>query len=252
MTRDEAEGKQAGAMPAAGFSCHGDTNPGKLRDNNEDAFVLLPAYGACAVADGMGGLSRGEVASKTVVDTLAEAVSEGQSVVDGLRLAHRRIRASVLEAPSTEAMGSTAVAVSIAGNRATFAWVGDSRGYVYRSGKLRQVTRDHSFVQELVDRGMITPEEAAIHPGKAVVTRAIGVRELADIPVDELSVELQAGDRLLLCSDGLSGYLGDEAIAEVLKLGGDDRDVVSRLIKRTLLMTQAGDNLTAVIVTAKG
>jgi serine/threonine protein phosphatase PrpC len=241
--------EQAGGAPAAAaFTCHGATSAGKVRGNNEDAYLLDPALGLCVVADGMGGLDRGEVASQTAVDTVRDAVDSGLELADALRLAHRRIRALSQHAEG-ERMGATAVAVRIAGGQATLAWVGDSRGYHWTGSRLTQLTKDHSLVQALVDRGVVAAQDAAVHPDRSVVTRALGVREIDDVQVDRVAVALQAGDRLLLCTDGLCGYLGEPAMSEALGAGGDDREVVGRLIERTLAQTEAADNLTVVLIT---
>lgn len=240
--------RQGAAPPATGFSFYGASNVGKVRSNNEDAFALDPQHGWCVVADGMGGLDRGEVASQTVVDTVRNAVGNGLDLAEGLRLAHRRIRELTGASASEERMGATAVAASVAPARLHLAWVGDSRAYRWRAGQLEQLTKDHSFVQELMDRGVISEREAANHPNRSVVTRAIGVREIEDLEVDEISVELLPQDRLLLCTDGLCGYLGDTAIAAALAAGGKDREVVERLIERTLADTEAADNLTVVLI----
>lgn len=249
MTPEQAMSDRPGVNHApAGLSCFGATDVGKVRSNNEDAFIVAPALGLCVVADGMGGLARGEVASQTVVDTVRDAVENGLSLPEALRLAHRRIRALTAKSRTDERMGATAVAAQVTRGQANIAWVGDSRGYRFRDGQLSLLTRDHSFVQELLDRGTITTEEAANHPNKSVVTRALGVREIEDVQVDEVTVDVKPGDRLLLCSDGLCGYLPDASIAETLAAAGAPQDAVESLVRRTLAETDAADNLTVIVV----
>jgi protein phosphatase len=128
-------------------------------------------------------------------------------------------------------------------------WVGDSRAYLWRNDELRQLTRDHSFVQELIDLGAITPQDALDHPDRNVVTRAIGIRDLAEVQVDSVHQELRPGDRIILCSDGLYGYLGEPRIVETLRAAGADDDVARLLVTRTLDETDAGDNVTVVSLT---
>lgn len=144
-------------------------------------------------------------------------------------------------------MGSTAVSLQISKSSAEIHWIGDSRAYLWRSRRLKQVTRDHSFVQELVDAGALTQAEAELHPNRNVVTRAIGVRDSDSINVDSLSLKLWPGDRIVLCSDGLSGFLPEARIAEILDRHEAPADAASRLIDATVDETEAGDNVTVVV-----
>lgn len=228
----------------------GATHQGKQRDHNEDAFVVIPASLSAAVADGMGGLARGEVASRMVVDVLAEALQQGQGTAEALQDAHRRIRETSMT--GTDRMGSTAVVLTIEGARAMLHWVGDSRAYLWRDGALKQVTKDHSFVEELIDAGAISAHEAESHPNRNVLTRAVGIRDTMEIKVDAVKVDLQAGDCVLLCTDGLHGYLPQPAIVDCLKRGGTAKEIVERLIERTLSDSEAGDNVTAVCAIVEG
>lgn len=228
----------------------GATHQGKQRDHNEDAFVVMQQQLSAAVADGMGGLARGEVASRMVVDILAESLQQGRGSADALQEAHRRIRDTSMA--GTDRMGSTAVALRIDGDKATLHWVGDSRGYLWRGGTLKQVTKDHSFVEELIDAGAISAHEAETHPNRNVLTRAVGIRDTAEIKVDSVTVELQAGDCLLLCTDGLHGYLPQALIIDSLRLGGNAEAIAHRLIERTLSDSEAGDNVTAVCAVVEG
>jgi serine/threonine protein phosphatase PrpC len=228
----------------------GATHQGKQRDHNEDAFVVIEQQLSAAVADGMGGLARGEVASRMVVDILSESLQQGRGSAEAIQEAHRRIRD--VSMAGTDRMGSTAVALRIDGSTATLHWVGDSRGYLWRGGALKQVTKDHSFVEELIDAGAISAHEAETHPNRNVLTRAVGIRDTTEIKVDKVDVELQAGDCLLLCTDGLHGYLPLPLIVDSLKLGGGAAAIVQRLIERTLSDSEAGDNVTAVCAVVEG
>ncbi|MES0872795.1 PP2C family protein-serine/threonine phosphatase [Sinimarinibacterium thermocellulolyticum] len=222
----------------------GATHQGKQRDHNEDAFVVVPQQLGAVVADGMGGLARGEVASRMVVDILAESLQQGRNGGEALQEAHRRIREASMS--SVERMGSTAVVLKVDGGTATLHWVGDSRGYLWRGGQLKQLTKDHSFVEELIDAGAISAHEAETHPNRNVLTRAVGIRDTVELKIDSTRIDLQPGDCLLLCTDGLHGYLPQPSIIECLARGGSAEAIVQRLIERTLRDSDAGDNVTAV------
>lgn len=225
----------------------GGTDPGKQRDHNEDAYAICLAHRCAVVADGMGGLARGEVASRMTVDAVMEAIESGRSSEEGVSMAHQRIRDASLGA-GQERMGSTAVVLSIEHDQATIRWVGDSRAYLWRGGALRLLTKDHSFVNELIDVGAISCEEAERHPNRHVLTRAVGIRETLDLRIDTVVQPLQRGDRLLLCSDGLHGYLPQESLIDCLRSAADAEAVIVRLIERTMRETAAEDNITAVCV----
>ncbi len=228
----------------------GATHPGKQRDHNEDAYALLPQWTAAAIADGMGGLARGEVASRMVVDVVTEFLDKGKTASDGIQEAHRRIREASM-ANGAERMGSTAVALRIEGDTATVHWVGDSRAYLWRDGSFKQITKDHSFVEELIDAGAISPDEAETHPNRNVLTRAVGIRDTPDIKVDAITVTLKPGDRILLCTDGLHGYLSQPLILDCLRNNASAESLVNALIARTLSDSEAGDNVTAVCAAAE-
>lgn len=223
----------------------GMTDAGKQRDHNEDAYALIPEKNTAVVADGMGGLSHGEVASGLVVSSVVEAMASGRSAQEGLIAAHKAIREASMTSEH-ERMGSTAVALSIAGDLASICWVGDSRAYLWRAGALKLLTRDHSFVNELLEAGAISPGEAEVHPNRHVLTRAVGIRDTTDLEVDSVTHKIRPGDRLLLCSDGLYGYLGETAVADCLRTSGDPQWLVRALIERTLRDSEAEDNLTVV------
>jgi PPM family protein phosphatase len=229
----------------------GGSDTGKVREGNEDALLLKDSV--FAVADGMGGHLAGEVASAQALKPI-EAL-EGR-IFDDAPLAVEALRHAVVEAndtvsrmatdnPSYRGMGTTLTAALVEGRRLHVAHVGDSRAYLLRSGTFAQLTDDHTFVQHLINEGRITREEAASHPQRSVVTRAIGVSP--DVEVDSMSLDLRTGDQILLCSDGLTGVVDDATIAAVLG-GTDDGDAaVDELIERA---NAAGgpDNITVVLL----
>jgi protein phosphatase len=223
------------------------SDPGLVRPNNED--VAFAGERLIAVADGMGGAPAGEVASEIVISTLAPV--EGSEpdreplavLLDAIGTANHRIREAADADPAREGMGTTVTAVLLADRRLLVAHVGDSRGYLLRGAELRQLTRDDTFVQALVDQGGLTPDEARRHPQRSLVTRAV-----QGAPLQPATVALTAepGDRLLVCSDGLSDVVADDALAQVLGTYPDRAQCAEQLVK---LAHQAGapDNVTLVV-----
>jgi serine/threonine protein phosphatase PrpC len=234
------------------------TDVGRVRAVNEDSHLSAPPV--FVVADGMGGHQGGDVASRIVVEEFARLADEGYDPRRGadviaatLRDVQRRIEeyAADQRAESGEEFqaGTTAVVGLLVeddeGPKWLLANLGDSRIYRYAAGSLQQVSVDHSVVQELVDAGSITPEEAAVHPARHVITRALGGAEFAD--ADYFLLPLPRVERLLLCSDGVNGMIDDARIAEILGQGGDAQDAADRLVAAAV---EAGgrDNATAVVV----
>ncbi len=219
---------------------------GLIREGNEDSVYAGPRL--LAVADGMGGMAAGEVASNIVVGALApldEDVSSND-LVDALRgaigHANQQLRDAVESNPALEGMGTTLTAMMFSGNRLALVHVGDSRAYVIREGELTQITRDDTYVQMLVDEGRITADEATTHPQRSLLTRALDGR---DVEPDFSVREARPGDRYLLCSDGLSGVVSPETIAEAL-LMPDPREAADRLI--ALALRGGGpDNITCIV-----
>lgn len=217
---------------------------GIVRERNEDAVLTDPGGTLWAVADGMGGYGRGDVASDIVIEALS-AVDDGADPLDAL---HERLSAANAEIRAQSGgrtMGATVVALMIARAVGHVVWAGDSRAYLLRSGRLRQVTRDHTLVQDLVDRGEIDPSTAGSHPEKHIITRAVGGAD--DLELDAAAVPLVPGDRLLLCSDGLTGCLTDDAIAAALA-AADTPDAAVRTLVNAALHAGAPDNVSAVVV----
>lgn len=225
------------------------TNAGAVRATNEDSFVALPRQGLWAVADGMGGHEGGQYASSSIVaalerlelpDALEPACAAVAETVHAVN-AHLRAQAQAKGA----IMGSTLVALIVRGSEFAILWVGDSRAYVHRAGRLIALTHDHTQVQAMIDRGLLEPEQAESHPMKHVLARAVGAEDTLEI--DGIRDEAIPGDIFLLCSDGLHGVLSDVEIATLLdQLGQQSADA---LIEATLARG-APDNVTVAIVSA--
>ena len=224
------------------------------RPLNEDSFLSEPERGIFAVADGVGGAEAGEVASQTAVDVLSEAfrhrISDGDDVEDLMELAIQRANASIHqmanEHPKFSMMATTIVALHIDGLRATFGHVGDSRLYrVTSNGELRRETEDHSIVEEEVRAGRMTPEQAANHPSKNVISRALGAEPTVE--VDMQTIEIEEGTSFLLCTDGITRHLSDKELRDLI-VSGQSIDAVCEEMKRRCYERGAEDNLTAVIV----
>ena len=203
------------AAPAQGVRVAGDTNVGKVRTTNEDSMIVEPARGLFVVLDGMGGANAGDIASQTARDALRDFVvqrrlnMEPKALIEaGIQHACRTVWERAQQSREHHGMGTTVVACLVPdAKRAIVAHVGDSRAYLLRGGRLQVLTRDHTIVEELVDRGLLSAEEAERHPYKNVLSRNLGAKP--ETRVDVLDLELKPGDRLLLCSDGLYGYASD-------------------------------------------
>jgi PPM family protein phosphatase len=226
------------------------TDVGRGRSANEDAFVADADSGLYAVADGMGGHRAGEVASATAIETLRSAFGSRPRIADAVEAANAAVFAQAGQNPEMRGMGTTVTAVALTeGRYATIGHVGDSRAYLLRDGGLTQVTEDHSLVEQLVREGQLSPEEAANHPQRAIITRALGIEP--DVEVDVYEVDLRSGDRLLLCSDGLSNMVRDQQIELMLREQPDPQQAAEMLVEAA---NAAGgdDNITVVIVDALG
>src|SRR3954463_3688284 len=220
---------------------------GLRREGNEDSGYAGPRL--LAVADGMGGAAAGEVASSVTIARLAELDDDapGADLLDALRTkaeaANEELHEIVEDNRALEGMGTTLTALLWDGGRLGLAHVGDSRAYLYRDGELNRITRDHTFVQDLVDEGRIQPDEVNTHPQRSLLTRALDGRSEPEL---DLSLrEVRVGDRYLLCSDGLSGVVSEETIAETLA-EADPNVVVERLIDLAL-RSGGPDNITCVV-----
>ncbi|HET9242533.1 MAG TPA: Stp1/IreP family PP2C-type Ser/Thr phosphatase [Gaiella sp.] len=224
------------------------TDTGRRRRQNEDAFVCEPPL--FAVADGMGGAQAGELASRlaaAAIEESASGIAGEEGIARVVQAANARIFEHAVRDPTAAGMGTTATVALVdeGAGTATLAHVGDSRAYRYRDGQLEQLTIDHSLVGELLRSGRLTEDEAAVHPHRSVITRALGTE--ADVDVDTSTVELEPGDLVLICSDGLSAMVRDEEIVRVLETtGGDPHDAAEALVAAA--NTAGGeDNVTVVL-----
>jgi serine/threonine protein phosphatase PrpC len=223
------------------------TDQGLGRSNNEDAvFVGTRLF---VVADGMGGLPAGELASDilvralAVVDDMPDTGEPLQDLLAALRTANERIEAAVADDGARDGMGTTVTALVLSGDSVAALNVGDSRCYLVRDGEMTQLTRDDTYVQALVDQGVLTPDDARRHPQRALVTQA--VQGGAFQPTGRM-VPIRTGDRFLLCSDGLTDYVTDEVIGETLRTRADRETCAAELIRRTL-DAGAPDNVSVIV-----
>jgi protein phosphatase len=189
---------------------------GLRRELNEDTYYGDAELGLWLVADGLGGHEFGEVASAIARDTVVREIRSGNPLAEAIRKADEEIIRQIRRRSEGLPMGSTIVAIRIGPqNRFELAWVGDSRAYLW-NGALRQLSSDHSYVQELIDQGAITPEQARSHPHRNVVTQALGVTDPQALKVETLTGELKTGMQILLCSDGLTEEVDDQQISGIL------------------------------------
>jgi protein phosphatase len=221
---------------------------GLLRDGNEDSAYAGPRL--LAVADGMGGHAAGEVASAAAIAAVASLDADepwpdpAGALADAVAAASLRLRELVSADPAIEGMGTTLTALLWSGPQAALCHIGDSRAYLLRDGQLAQLTRDHTLMQALLDEGKITEDDVATHPYRSVLLRALdGTRTVRP---DLISLETHPGDRYLLCSDGLSGVVSDQALGQELAAARDVDEVTSRLVK---LAIEGGgpDNITCIV-----
>jgi serine/threonine protein phosphatase PrpC len=227
----------------------GVTDVGRVRDGNEDDFIdQSNRLGLVAVADGMGGHRAGEVASATALEALRAAVASGQPLRDAIEGANDAVLEKSVSDQELAGMGTTLTAGMLGSDGyLVVGHVGDSRAYLVRDGELTQITDDHSLVEEMVRGGELTREQAEVHPRRSIITRALGIDP--EVEVDEYPIELQSGDRILLCSDGLTTMVRPDEIASILSREHDPRRAAQLLVDAA---NAAGgeDNITAVIAEA--
>jgi PPM family protein phosphatase len=220
------------------------TDIGRVRERNEDSYLVEPPL--YAVADGMGGARGGAVASSLALDRLEEQFRSGKgSLAELIRSANRAVFERSISDRKVSGMGTTLTAATVDDEGAHLGHVGDSRAYLLRAGALRQLTDDHTLVNRMVKAGEITPQEAGTHPHRNVLTRSVGTEPEVDVDVED--VPLIDADRLLLCSDGLTGMVTEPQIQAILEAAPDPQDAADRLIKAA---NRAGgiDNTTVVIL----
>lgn len=230
------------------YAARSDT--GRVRDHNEDNFIADPELGLWLVADGMGGHACGEVASQIAVDVIPRQVRAGRSLGQAAQIAHEAILQAVEDDPRRHGMGTTLVAVQFHDTEYTVAWVGDSRAYLYdenASPALKQISRDHSFVQMLLDVGGITEEEAENHPNKNVITQNLGDPQTEQLSVDTVQSVLTDKQKLLLCSDGLSDEVSDELMATIMSQH-DDVEKLNEVLIQTAIDNGGADNVTVILL----
>lgn len=226
------------AAPPLAFHYACASDRGRVRPDNEDAVLLDPALGLAVVADGMGGYNAGEVAARLCCETVRAALAADDP--EALSTPRERLQRAIVEAnravferallqPSLRGMATTVVAALLGPHRVTVAHVGDSRLYRLRQGQLVQLTRDHSLVQEHIDAGLLAPEMGRSMDYRNLVTRAVGIGPHVELDVAEF--DLQAGDTLLLCSDGLTDLLTDAELAHLLCQGGPLQGAAQRLVE---------------------
>lgn len=239
------------------------TDVGKERSGNEDAMLILPKYGVFMVADGVGGQSSGEMASRRAVTSAQEFVE--QNPLDSFDKDDQKyktnwlmnyffrcyqkmnddIKKSVKEDPKREGMATTAVTAYMDNNELYVINIGDSRAYILRDGVLNQISEDHTYVNNLVNAGTLTKSEAQVHPQKNVITKALGVENAVD--PDFYKTDLTSGDVILLCSDGLYGEVSEEEITQIINKGEDMNDTCRELVE-TANNYGGHDNTTVICI----
>jgi protein phosphatase len=227
----------------------GATDTGLVRDHNEDRYLV--DENLFAVADGVGGHKAGEVASQTAVDTLQREFTEPttDALIDAVKTANRTVWNLAETNSDQRGMGTTLTAIALVDDggeeRLAIVNVGDSRAYLLQQGELEQLTEDHSLVEQLVREGQLTPEEAQVHPQRSIITRALGLDP--EVEVDSWELTPYKGDRLLLCSDGLTNEVSDDGIASTLRTVGDPEEAAQQLVNEAR-EHGGSDNITCVVV----
>ena len=240
-------------MTVSHFEYGEGSNVGLVRTNNEDSALSNPDMGLWLIADGMGGHDAGEVASQIVKDSVMESIKEGKPIQEAILKSHADVKNAAANNIGSPNMGTTIVALLSHGPTYQIAWVGDSRAYLWDSlnNQLTQVSKDHSYVQALVDAGSISREEMDTHPQKNIITQSLGVSELNGIVVDLVEKEWHSGDKILLCSDGLTDLVSDSEITAFFRKfrGKNNQALVDTLIQAAL--DKGGvDNVSVQVISA--
>lgn len=236
------------------FTCAARTDVGIVRSGNEDNYLMLSDRGIFIVADGMGGHAAGEVASEMAVRIISTTLGSlrgqsdeqvGERMREAIRSANEAIFSRTLSEHDKRGMGTTVTVLALLPNRYLIGQVGDSRAYLLRNNEMVQLTKDHSYVQEQVDAGLLTPDQARVHPYSNVITRCVGAG--MEVTPDVYFGNLLSGDLVLLASDGLTGMLEDEQLTRILQSEGGPQKWVDRMI--TEANRRGGlDNITAIVV----
>ena len=221
------------------------SHSGKVRPNNEDSIGFLAHAGTAVLADGMGGLNAGEVASHQAVELVLKGLGAGLGMQQVIEDANRDVYSLSQTDPGLNNMGTTLVAWQLSGDVVWLGNVGDSRIYRHRGSELTQLTRDHSVVQQLVDSGVMTPQEARAAPNRNIITRALGIESNVDVQV--LQDKPQPGDVYMLCSDGVTDMLEPDVLAELFKTHEAPERLVDAIVDAA---NEAGgvDNISAILV----
>jgi serine/threonine protein phosphatase PrpC len=239
---------------------------GRKRKGNEDSLFVNPEQHLFVVADGMGGHAAGEIASKVAVESINEFVCltggdeeitwpfgldenisyDGNRLKTAIRYANRKVLEATKEKSEYEGMATTVAAVLVDGDTANLGHVGDSRVYLVRDGEITQLTSDHSWVNEQIQSGVISPDQARTHPLRNVVTRALGGKP--DLQVDMQQHKAKAADILLLCSDGLTTMITDEDIARVVREAGGDVEKAAQALVASANAKGGEDNITVLLI----
>jgi serine/threonine protein phosphatase PrpC len=238
------------------------TDRGRVRQTNEDSWVADPKQGLFIVADGMGGEFAGALASRAVVATLPELVRKQfattkcfeykrarQQIAEAIATLSKQLHQQTHNTPGLEGIGSTVVCALVRGSQALVAHMGDSRAYQLRGGRLKRLTTDHTLIQALLHAGDINPREAATHPARGQLTRSVGMPG-EPLPVSRL-LQLRPGDLLMLCTDGLTGMLGDNQIFSILKNPGP-LDIQCRRLVEGANGAGGMDNVTVLLICVEG
>jgi len=225
------------------------THTGNVRDHNEDAILADQNAGLWVVADGMGGHESGEVASAIACDVIHKQIASGSGLSTAIQASHHEILSAGQSGVGAVGMGTTVVALQVHGNDFDIAWVGDSRIYLWDGEQLRQISKDHSLVQKLLDSGLLTPETARHHPDSNLIYQCLGTLELADVQVDHISGQFLKNQQILLCSDGLSDEVEDTDIAKIFAAAGSEQDICERLVQAALDNT-GSDNISVMVISA--
>lgn len=235
------------------IKAHAKTHTGNVRAGNEDCFFSDDALGLWLVADGMGGHEAGEVASAIVMQVIADEIRDGRNLSEAIQRSHHSILDATKQGHGAHGMGSTVVAIwRMQPNHWQLGWVGDSRAYLWTqkgndNGELQQISRDHSYVQALLESGAITEEEMENHPERNVITQCLGSVEIQNVRVDIVENDWKPNQKILLCSDGLSDELSDARIASILNENQDTASAIDKLIDAAL-HSGGRDNVTAVLI----
>lgn len=244
-------------MLQIGFKC----NRGVVRKTNEDSCFVIPNQDVYIVADGVGGNNSGEIASSTAVESLAEFVRSNDLrscrspeeifgfFTDAVDVANERVYRKGREDADCRGMATTVVMTYIRDGSAYLTNIGDSRAYLFRNGRLKRITKDHTYVNELIDQGVITEKEAEYHSQKNVITKALGAESQVD--PDFYKVNLQRDDVMLLCSDGLYGEVGEDRMADMLRSGQENNTGMNELCAEFVneaILAGGRDNITVICI----